>query len=104
MRAKEMLEKVKAAKEVTISDISNYEWERSRNGGAYSYTTTYTFSKGKWWAYESTSCELVEDEPPYPTSLRQVWHDLRSTLSRSPNDWDVWIGNEQVKIEDFLFS
>lgn len=97
MTALEMFKKIKSAGEVTISDVSQYEWGRSHNGGAYSETTTYFLKDGKWWAHDTTSCELVEDDEPYEVDFRTVFRSVRYIMSQeSPEDWDVWIGNEQV--------
>ena len=49
---------IRAGKTIIVTDYSNYEWNKSTDGGSYSYSTRYKYRTGKYWEYHSTSADF----------------------------------------------
>lgn len=68
---------------VTLSDYSEYDSSKCRNGGAYGYDYVYTYNRDtesftyKWM----TTCELIPDEiSPEPYSLIEVLAEMANFI------------------------
>lgn len=73
---------------VALSNYSEYDSSKCRNGGAYGYDYIYTYSRDSdSFMYEwMTTCELVPDaEASSGYSLEQVLADMADFIRRNAN-------------------
>lgn len=71
---------------ITLSDYSEYDSSKCRNGGAYGYDDIFTYSpKNDSFTWESFStCELTPDsEPSNGYSLFEVLAEMADFISRN---------------------
>lgn len=96
----------KGAKRVVIEDYSEYDGDHCNNGGAYSFTTTYTHTAGDFAVSYSTSADF-----PYCPKCGSFYSDEECPCGMDDYDTvsaaeleEILAGYEEVDDGDYIIS